>query len=125
MKKLLLLLPALVLLLLPYSCTEDRIGSSLSATKVEVVGDSSFVVSGYTVKNTDVPARTITQLLGVIQAANYGELHSTFVSQMMPAADIDTGGVTVNEIDSCFFIFNKIYKLAFTNISTILMFPKF
>lgn len=106
MKKLLLLLPALVLLLLPYSCTEDRIGSSLSATKVEVVGDSSFVVSGYTVKNADVPARTITQLLGVIQAANYGELHSTFVSQMMPAADIDTGGVTVNEIDSCFFIFN-------------------
>lgn len=106
MKKVLLLLPALTMFLLPYSCTEDRIGSSLSETKVEVVGDSSFVISGYTVENTDIPARTITQLLGVIQADNYGKLQSTFVSQMMPAADIDTGGVTVNEIDSCFFVFN-------------------
>ena len=67
--------------------------------------DSSFTISGRTVANNTLPARTITQLLGSIHADNYGTLSADFVSQMMPAWPIDTSYITENEIDSCCFVF--------------------
>ncbi len=95
----------IVLLAIHSSCSETEIGSSLTTTTTEVIGDSSFSVTGRTVENTTLPARTITQLLGVIHADNYGTLTTDFVSQMMPAWPIDTTYATEDEIDSCFFVF--------------------
>ena len=96
---------AALMLLAIYSCSETGIGSSLTATRTEVVRDSSFSITGYSTENNTLPARTLTQLLGVIQADNYGTMTSDFVSQMMPAWPIDTAYTTANEIDSCCFIF--------------------
>lgn len=105
MRKVIMSFVAAIVLLAIHSCSETGIGSSLTATRTEVVKDSSFSVTGYTTINNTLPARTLTQLLGVIQADNYGKLTSDFVSQMMPAWPIDTSYITANEIDSCCFVF--------------------
>lgn len=97
------IMAALVLLAIQ-SCTESGIGTSLVPTRTAVVSDSSFKVSGRTVANTSLPARTLTQLLGNINADNYGTLSADFVSQMMPAWPLDTAYVSENEIDSCLFV---------------------
>ena len=95
---------AAITLLAIQSCTESGIGTSLVPTRTEVVSDSSFKISGRTVDNSTLPARTLTQLLGNINADNYGTLSADFVSQMMPAWPIDTSYISENEIDSCFFM---------------------
>ena len=105
MRKVILSFAAASALLAFQSCTESGIGSSLAVTHTEVVMDSSFTISGRTVANKTLPARTITQLLGSIHADNYGTLSADFVSQMMPAWPIDTSYITENEIDSCCFVF--------------------
>ena len=105
MRKVILSFAAASALLAFQSCTESGIGSSLAVTHTEVVMDSSFTISGRTVANNTLPARTITQLLGSIHADNYGTLSADFVSQMMPAWPIDTSYITENEIDSCCFVF--------------------
>lgn len=105
MRKIILALAAAVTLLVAHSCTESGIGSSLMATRTEVVRDSTFTITGKTVENTNLPARTITQLLGVISADNYGTLTTDFVTKMMPAVPLDTNYTSADEIDSCYFVF--------------------
>ena len=106
MRKVILSIAAVMVLLAVHSCTESRIGSSLTATRTEVVRDSSFKITGYTVENTALPARTLTQLLGVVHADNYGTLSADFVSKMMPAWPLDTVSIVSEDmIDSCAFVF--------------------
>lgn len=51
--------------------------------------------------NQRVQARTSTQLVGLLKADGYGTLSSEVVTQFIPAALIDTMGVSSEMIDSC------------------------
>lgn len=85
-----------------YSCDDNvtTLGSSLLYSDVEVVIDSSFTISGFPVTNNDIQSRTITQILGSLSAKEYGDFSSDFVTQFMPAMNLDTVGVGINDIDS-------------------------
>ncbi len=100
MRKALYLLLGLSLICGAYSCSDDTIGASITDTKLEIVADSSFTVSGVSVRNEKILTRTMTQLLGSIKATNFGELSSDFVCQFLPATLLDTTGVTAEQIDS-------------------------
>lgn len=84
------------------SCEEgSTIGSSVIQDEVEIVMDSSFTItSGKSINNSRIQSRTVTQLLGIINAKGYGTLQSDVVTQFMPAGAIDTTGVSVDDIDS-------------------------
>lgn len=84
------------------ACDDETtsIGSSLVNDKSEVIVDSSFVVTGNSYRNEAVQSRTLTQLLGSLNAKEFGNISSDFVTQFMPAASLDTAGVKVEDIDS-------------------------
>lgn len=100
-----LIITALGSLLVFSSCNDDSttIGSSLvdDVMTSEIVVDSSFSVTGTTIDNPVVQSRTLTQLLGRLDAKEYGSIESDFVCQFMPSMNIDTEGVTVDDVDSC------------------------
>lgn len=83
-----------------FSCTDDTIGTSIADTKLEIIADSSFTVSGKSERNEKIFTRTMTQLLGSIKAKNFGELRSDFVCQFLPSNALDTAGITADMIDS-------------------------
>lgn len=80
--------------------TTSTVGSSLVEDNVEVVMDSSFTLEGVSVLNSRVQSRTITQLLGSLDAEGYGRLTSNVVTQFMPGVALETDSFTVNDIDS-------------------------
>lgn len=83
------------------ACGEtDNIGSSVLQDEVKIIMDSSFVASGTSSLYTRVQSKTTTQLLGIIEAPEYGQFSSEFVTQFMPAGEIDTTGVLVENVDS-------------------------
>ncbi|MCM1483174.1 MAG: DUF4270 domain-containing protein [Muribaculaceae bacterium] len=102
MKKSGLLILPLVALSMFTACDDDvtTIGSSLITDKSEIVIDSTFTITGRSVENKVVQSRTVTQLIGRLEAKEYGTLSSEIVTQFMPASEIDTAGVSVNDIDS-------------------------
>jgi hypothetical protein len=82
-------------------CNESSvIGESIVQDNVEVIIDSTFTVSGRTAENNAVLSRTITQLVGEINAPGYGRLSSDVVTQFMPAISLDTTNVGVERVDS-------------------------
>lgn len=83
------------------ACQDNsEMGQSLVTDQVAVVVDSSFTITGHTILNDSVQSRTITQLLGCVDAPGYGLLRSDVVTQFMPAYALDTTGVKVENIDS-------------------------
>ena len=78
----------------------STIGSSLVTDRSEIIIDSTFTITGSTTVNNDLPSRTTTQILGSLDAKEYGRFSSEFVTQFMPALKIDTTGVSINDIDS-------------------------
>ncbi|MDE6332979.1 MAG: DUF4270 domain-containing protein [Muribaculaceae bacterium] len=91
-----LILPALIVF---GSCDQtSNIGQSVIDENIEILIDSAFTVSGSSVRNNNVQSRTLTQLLGDIDIDGYGSVQSYFVSQFMPAANIETDDVA--SIDS-------------------------
>ena len=84
------------------SCDDSTstIGSSLVTDRSEIVIDSVFTITGSTTVNNDLPSRTTTQILGSLDAKEYGRFSSEFVTQFMPALKLDTTGVSINDIDS-------------------------
>lgn len=84
------------------SCNDDvsNIGSSLVTDESNIVVDSTFTITGQSVTTGDLRSRTLSQLIGNIQARKYGSLSSDFVTQLMPSADFDTTGVTPATVDS-------------------------
>lgn len=99
MKKPIYLILSMLLTLGIVSCSDDNIGSSIADTQSSIIEDSSFIMTGKSVQNTRLHARTSTQLLGSIYSKNYGHLSSDVVTQLMPANVIDTTGFM--GIDSC------------------------
>lgn len=97
------LISASVVAIAALTACEDStstVGSSLVTDQTEIVVDSSFTVSGISHTNAVVQSRTLTQLLGNLDAREYGSITADFVCQFMPAMNIDTEGVTVDDIDS-------------------------
>ncbi len=91
------LLSLAVLAAVGTSCDNtNNIGSSVIGENVEIISDSLFTVEGSTIKNQRIQSRTITQLLGSIDAGEYGKLYSDFVTQFLPASKIETEGVIVD-----------------------------
>ena len=92
---------ALIILASLFGCDENSsIGSSITQEEVEIVIDSSFTITGKTIYSEKIQSRTLTQLLGKIDATGFGYLSSDVVTQFMPADQIDTVGVSANNIDS-------------------------
>jgi len=95
-----------ILLAASTSCQDDNntIGSSIVQDDIAITVDSAFTVSGSTVPNSYIQSRTITQLIGRIDAGGFGKISSDFVTQFMPSSRIDTTGVTENDIDSLMLV---------------------
>lgn len=76
------------------------IGSSIIEDEVEVLVDSSFTVTGFSVANPVIQGRTESQILGKIDAKGFGNFSSDFITQFMPAVALDTFGITIETLDS-------------------------
>ena len=101
MKKLAYLLLTIIACGAFAACEESlEAGSSLVDGQVEIVIDSTFVVSGRSVENNGLQSRTVLQLLGAFDAKGYGSFSSEVVCQYMPAATLDTTRVKPEYIDS-------------------------
>ena len=93
------------LMLILFSCGEtSNIGSSILQDKIEILMDSSFTVTGQSILDEPVQSKTTTQLLGIIEAKEYGLFKSEFVTQFMTAGQIATTGITADDIDSLHLI---------------------
>ena len=82
------------------ACDENLIGNSIIETGSHLIVDSTYTISGESVENSKIRSRTISQLLGRLYAEEYGRLQSDIVTEFMPVSEIDTSGVTANDIDS-------------------------
>ena len=78
----------------------STLGNSLVTSGAEVVVDSAFTIQGSSLREEAVLSRTYNQLLGKIDAKEFGSISADFVTQFMPSQQLDTVGVTVNDIDS-------------------------
>lgn len=88
-------------------CNESSvIGESIVQDNVAIVIDSAYTITGKSVQNEAVLSRTITQLIGIIDAPGYGRLKSDVVTQFMPAMALDTTDVGENRIDSLKLVMN-------------------
>lgn len=90
------------------ACDDDKsttIGSSLVTSPVKIVVDSTFQLTGRAIRNQDIQSRTIQQLLGVLDAKEYGKFSSEIVTQFMPALTFDTTGIKRDYIDSIKLMF--------------------
>lgn len=98
----------LITLIFTAGCEDSTgtIGESLIQDKMEVVMDSTYTIIGRSVENHKIQSRTVTQLLGDINAEAYGSLSSNYVTQFMSASVIDTTNVSVADIDSIQLVLN-------------------
>lgn len=88
---------------LGFSACDDTVttlGSSLVNDDSEIVIDSAFSVTGISKPNDDIQSRSIVQMLGSIDAKEYGHFSSDFVTQFISAVNLDTTGVSINDLDS-------------------------
>lgn len=76
----------------------NDIGMSVIEDEITIVADSNFTVTASNIAADKIQSRTITQLLGSIDAQGYGRLYSDFVTQFMPASEIDTAGVILDRL---------------------------
>ncbi|MDE6265920.1 MAG: DUF4270 domain-containing protein [Muribaculaceae bacterium] len=102
------ILSAIILMFTATGCddTTGTIGESLIQDKMEIVMDSTFTITGRSVENHKIQSRTVTQLLGNIDADGYGSLSSNYVTQFMSASNIDTVNVSSADIDSLQLVLN-------------------
>lgn len=101
MKSILYTVLAFLAIILGGACQDgSEIGNSLAEESVSIVVDSNFTVTGHSVRNAVVQSRTLSQLIGKLEAENYGNITSDFVGQLMPSLKLDTTNITIDEIDS-------------------------
>lgn len=83
------------------ACEESGvIGESVIQGEIDIIVDSAYTINGHSYAASKVQSRTTTQLLGVINAKGFGSLRSDVVTQFMPTVDMDTTGVSEEDIDS-------------------------
>lgn len=78
----------------------DNIGNSLLPTENRIIVDTDFDLTGTVIPNEEIQSRSINQLIGDIDAKGYGKFHSDFVTQFMPAAQLDPTLTSASDIDS-------------------------
>lgn len=89
------------------SCEDNStIGGSVMQEQICIVVDSAYTVEGSVLSDQVIQSRTTTQLLGIIDAPEYGRFSSEFVTQFMPAVALNTEGVTADLIDSLRYVFS-------------------
>lgn len=98
--KLIKLLSCATVILTMAACDENNIGNSILDSDSYLIVDSTFTISGESVENTKIQSRSVSQLLGRLNNSEYGDLQSDIVTEFMPVSEIDTTGVSVNDIDS-------------------------
>ena len=117
MKHLFNVILAASMLLGLYACTDETIGVSITDSVSSIIEDSSFVITGHSVRNDRVQMRTSTKMLGMLQADGFGQLAAEALTSWMPAMNIDTTGVTSELIDSCRLKLRMPYRNGFTGDS--------
>ena len=117
MKQLFYVILAAGMLLGLYACTDETIGVSITDSVSSIIEDSSFVITGQSVRNDRVQMRTSTKMLGSLQADGYGRLAAEAVTSWMPAMSIDTTGTSAELIDSCRLKLRIPYRNGFTGDS--------
>lgn len=77
------------------ACSDDisTVGSSLVTDKSEIIIDSTFVVTGKSVLADSIQSKTLTQLIGRLDAKGFGMVSSDIVTQFMSAVTLDTTGI--------------------------------
>lgn len=73
-------------------------GASMVSNNIEIIIDSSFTINSRTIISGAVQSRTTTQLLGAIQAPEFGKLSADFMTQMFPSNNIETENVTPDSL---------------------------
>ena len=117
MKQLFYVILAAGMLLGLYACTDETIGVSITDSVSSIIEDSSFVITGQSVRNDHVQMRTSTKMLGSLQADGYGRLAAEAVTSWMPAMSIDTTGTSAELSDSCRLKLRIPYRNGFTGDS--------
>lgn len=117
MKQLFNVILAAAVLLGLYACTDETIGVSITDSVSSIIEDSSFVITGHSVRNDRVQMRTSTKMLGTLQADGYGSLTAEALTSWMPAISIDTTGTSAEMIDSCRLKLRLPYRNGFTGDS--------
>ena len=99
------LIPAAFIALTVFACEESStIGSSIIEDDINIIVDSTFTITGISVRDSVIQARTDNQLLGKIDAKGFGNMSSDFITQFMPSNAIDTVGVTLDSIKMRMFM---------------------
>lgn len=118
------IIPALAAIMLTgtfIACNDSStIGNELFDESIILVTDDSFTITGQTLRNPVVQSRTISQLIGNINAQGFGKINSDFVAQFMPSINIDTTDVSVEQIDSI-ALFMQMARDAFVGDSLVPM----
>ena len=117
MKHLFNVILAAAVLLGLYACTDETIGVSITDGVSSIIEDSSFVVTGASVRNDRIQMRTSTKMLGFLEADGFGRITASAVTMWMPAMVIDTAGTSSSRIDSCRLILRLPPQDAFTGDS--------
>ncbi len=121
MKSVLYTILAAVAAALAVACNESSsIGNSLSEENIVIVVDSNFTVTGKTLPNPVVQSRTLSQLIGGVDAKGFGSIRSDFVGQFMPSLALDTVDMKINDIDSV-KLFMQMVRGAFVGDSLVPM----
>lgn len=111
------ILAAVAMLLGMSACTDETIGVSITDSVSAIVEDSSFVITGHSVRNDRVQMRTTIKMLGALNAAGFGSLRAEAVTMWMPVMHVDTTGITAEQIDSCRLNLLLPYSKGFTGDS--------
>ncbi|MBO4802937.1 MAG: DUF4270 family protein [Muribaculaceae bacterium] len=117
MKHLVNVILAVAVLLALYACTDETIGVTITDSVSSIIEDSSFVITGHSVRNDRVQMRTSTKMLGVLHADGFGSLSAEAVTMWMPAMRLDTTNVKPEWIDSCRLKLRMPYSNGFTGDS--------
>jgi len=96
------LLLAVATLCIPTACDDSTstIGSTLTDQNIEIKIDSSYQVSGHTVRVARIRPKTTEQLIGCIDIPAYGSLRTSNVMQFLPSTALDTANFTSENVDS-------------------------
>ncbi len=90
------------------SCDGDEtsnIGSSLITDQVSIHIDSTFTVTGHSVKMGPIRPKVVSQLLGKITIPDFGTLENSVVSQFLPSTELDTANYRPQDVDSILLYF--------------------
>lgn len=85
------------------SCNDDStssIGSSLTGSNVIITIDSTYTVSGKTIRVESIRPKADQLLLGSLSIENYGTFSSSAVAQFLPSTELDTANYTSTNVDS-------------------------